>query len=462
MLKQSAEMSESSKIDVITFVFCKDNENSAQPKAGFVVRLLSYAGTRGWGRDCLRVTNQIYLVPSMANKVVQHRLGCSAAPRSQRMCSVYAPNSVLATVHSSTSRRSVHTWTVTHSHSMRLSHVATRAHTRSAGELQLPLRKRVLAVVKPSIYAVAWVPVLVGCACAFHDTGVLPVVKAAQLVAASCCVIAWLNLSNDAWDDETGVDENKWESAVALLGSRWRVHAVAWPLLGVALWMFASAAAEPRVLGLLASALVCGHAYQAPPLRLSYKGLGEPLCFVAFGPLATCAFRIAAAPSTDGVNAAQGNVWSPLHSIMSTDVSSLCVACSLLIGATTTVILFCSHMHQVDGDIAAGKLSPVAQLGLQRSAMLLRFPLIAIHLSALGFAAFRCIPVSAALLTLAALPKAFQLDSFVRSMRFDENRIGWAKFYAVRWHAAFGLLLAIGVALPHATSTFGFDPVVWK
>ena len=27
--------------------------------------------------------------------------------------------------------------------------------------------------------------------------------------------------------------------------------------------------------------------------RWSYKGLGEPLCFVAFGPLATCAFYLA-------------------------------------------------------------------------------------------------------------------------------------------------------------------------
>ncbi len=27
--------------------------------------------------------------------------------------------------------------------------------------------------------------------------------------------------------------------------------------------------------------------------RLSYKGLGEPLCFLAFGPLATSAFYVA-------------------------------------------------------------------------------------------------------------------------------------------------------------------------
>ena len=29
--------------------------------------------------------------------------------------------------------------------------------------------------------------------------------------------------------------------------------------------------------------------------RLSYLGLGEPLCFLAFGPFATCAFYLAQA-----------------------------------------------------------------------------------------------------------------------------------------------------------------------
>ena len=31
---------------------------------------------------------------------------------------------------------------------------------------------------------------------------------------------------------------------------------------------------------------------QCPPFRLSYQGLGEPLCFAAFGPFATCAFYL--------------------------------------------------------------------------------------------------------------------------------------------------------------------------
>lgn len=35
---------------------------------------------------------------------------------------------------------------------------------------------------------------------------------------------------------------------------------------------------------------------QGPPFRLSYRGLGEPLCFLAFGPLATSAFYLAQVP----------------------------------------------------------------------------------------------------------------------------------------------------------------------
>lgn len=31
---------------------------------------------------------------------------------------------------------------------------------------------------------------------------------------------------------------------------------------------------------------------QCPPFRLSYQGLGEPLCFAAFGPFASTAFYL--------------------------------------------------------------------------------------------------------------------------------------------------------------------------
>ena len=36
---------------------------------------------------------------------------------------------------------------------------------------------------------------------------------------------------------------------------------------------------------------------------------------------------------------------------------------AMLVGLTTTSVLFCSHFHQIEGDIAAGKMSPLVRLG---------------------------------------------------------------------------------------------------
>eukprot|EP00879_Flechtneria_rotunda_P010519 GHRR01010996.1.p1 GENE.GHRR01010996.1~~GHRR01010996.1.p1 ORF type:complete len:144 (-),score=28.36 GHRR01010996.1:307-738(-) len=39
----------------------------------------------------------------------------------------------------------------------------------------------------------------------------------------------------------------------------------------------------------------------------------------------------------------------------------------VLVGITTTVILFCSHWHQIEGDIKAGKMSPLVRLGTAKA-----------------------------------------------------------------------------------------------
>lgn len=42
-------------------------------------------------------------------------------------------------------------------------------------------------------------------------------------------------------------------------------------------------------------------------------------------------------------------------------------AASALVGMTVASVLFCSHWHQIDGDRAAGKLSPLVRLGPDRA-----------------------------------------------------------------------------------------------
>lgn len=298
----------------------------------------------------------------------------------------------------------------------------------NSGGPELTRIEKVRAVLKPGLYAVAWVPVLVGFSAGYAATGQPKVGRGMGNALASCMVIFWLNLTNDAWDAETGADEAKWESAVGLLGSARRVHALAWPCLAMAVAIFSMVIREAASAKLLACAVACGHAYQAPPLRLSYYGLGEPLCFAAFGPLATTAFFLA----SQGPERVSWEVVFPS---------------SLLVGLTTAVILFCSHLHQVDEDAKVNKLSPVVRLGLPRASFCLSLSLVAAHVLPLGLACLDALPLPAALAPLAAAPRARALSGFVRSNLHEPLRLRRSKFVAVSWHGLYGASLAAGFVL---------------
>jgi 1,4-dihydroxy-2-naphthoate octaprenyltransferase len=253
----------------------------------------------------------------------------------------------------------------------------------------------------------------------------------------ACLVVAWLNLSNDAWDAETSVDVAKAESAVRLLGSPRPVHqlAAACLLLGAGglawLALRCCGGAGALSLALLCLSLLCGVLYQAPPFRWSYLGRGEPLCFLAFGPLATTAFSLAA----QGASGAAG------------PPPPCALAASLLVGCSTTAILFCSHFHQLATDEAAGKRSPIVRMGTQRAAHALSRG-VTITLSAAVAACWvgwLPLPVAAAALLCAPLAKA--MLQFVEDYHDAPERVFSAKFRAVRWHAAQGAALALAFAL---------------
>ena len=68
------------------------------------------------------------------------------------------------------------------------------------------------------MYSVALAPIAVAAALCHHWYGCVNVPQWGALATGACLVIAWLNLSNDAWDAATGVDDSKPESVVRLLG----------------------------------------------------------------------------------------------------------------------------------------------------------------------------------------------------------------------------------------------------
>ena len=124
-----------------------------------------------------------------------------------------------------------------------------------------------------------------------------------------------------------------------------------------------------------------GYLYQGPPFRLGYKGLGEPLCWLAFGPLAFSAALIALNPSD-------------------TFLTSIPWKESLLLGSgpslAITLVLFCSHFHQIKEDKKHGKNSPLVRLGAKKGAKLIPLIVLIIYVFQLfiiinGFIPILCI-----------------------------------------------------------------------
>ncbi|XP_048491895.1 2-carboxy-1,4-naphthoquinone phytyltransferase, chloroplastic isoform X2 [Beta vulgaris subsp. vulgaris] len=222
--------------------------------------------------------------------------------------------------------------------------------------------------IKLPIYSVAVVPLTVASASAYLQTGQFSMLRYLGLLISSIFIITWLNLSNDVYDFDTGADKNKKESVVNIVGSRTGTLVAANLLLAfgfVGLTGLALVAGNVRSLLLLLCAVMCGYVYQCPPFRLSYQGLGEPLCFASFGPFATTAFYMMQITSSNlGYRC-------PLTTTV--------LSASLLVGCTTTLILFCSHFHQVEGDRAVGKFSPLVRVGQKAGSEVVKISIVALY-----------------------------------------------------------------------------------
>jgi 1,4-dihydroxy-2-naphthoate phytyltransferase len=288
-------------------------------------------------------------------------------------------------------------------------------------------RKLWLAAIKPPMYSVAIMPIWVGSAVAFAETKTFNQGIFLTFVATAILILAWENFSNDVFDSETGVDVNKANSLVNLTGNKLLIFwisnlCLALGLLGVgaiALWQ-----QDLTVIGLILLCCFLGYIYQGPPFRLSYQGMGEILCFIAFGPLAFSAAYYS-----------QTKSWSSTN-----------LAASIVIGIATSLILFCSHFNQVNDDAAVGKKSPIVRLGSKRSAQLLPWLSGSIYGLTLLFVGLKLFPLWT-LLIFASLPFAFKLCQVIGAYYHQPENLTYCRFIAVALHFWSGLLLGLGFIL---------------
>ncbi|MEA5505288.1 2-carboxy-1,4-naphthoquinone phytyltransferase [Halotia wernerae UHCC 0503] len=290
-----------------------------------------------------------------------------------------------------------------------------------------PKTKLWMAAIKPPMYSVAIMPIWVGTAVAFAETKIFNLVVFSTFVAAAILILAWENISNDVFDSETGIDQNKHHSLVNLTGNK---RLIFWlgnlslisgllGIIAIATWQ-----KDPTVIGIILLCCGLGYAYQGPPFRLGYQGLGEIICFFAFGPLAVTAAYYS-----------QTSTWS---------MTSL--AASVIVGIPTSLILFCSHFHQVKDDIAAGKRSPVVRLGTVKSAQLLYWFTASIYPLTLLFVLLGIFP-GWTLLSWLSLPYAVKLCRHVQQNHHLPEKVSNCKFIAVKMHFWSCLLFGLGFML---------------
>lgn len=285
---------------------------------------------------------------------------------------------------------------------------------------------------KLPMYTVALIPVLVGSAAAYQQTGQFSFWRFLVSLVSFVIVNAWVNLSNDVYDFDTGADKDKKESVVNLFGSRDLINTIAWTLLAIGfsgISCVAAVAASGRSVILSAFAVFCFFLYQCPPFRLSYFGVGEPLLMLAYGPLSTIAFYLLQSRTSE------------------LPISGTIVWSSLMIGFTTALILLCSHFHQIEGDRAVGKMSPLVRLGTDRGSKVVKFGVVGLYSLLLGLGFFQTLPLPSVILGFMTLPMANSVVGFVEKNHKDKSKIFMSKYLSVRLHTVLGAALAAGMVI---------------
>ncbi len=287
--------------------------------------------------------------------------------------------------------------------------------------------------IKWPLYSVAIMPVILAAGWQLGEGESVRFDQFFGFIIASICLLIWENLTNDLFDSTTGVDEFKLHSVVALTGKRRLIRNLAYLLLflGLMLIFILALRSSFTVFLLVLGSCFLGYLYQGPPFRLGYQGLGEPLCWLAFGPLATTAGLLVLSPTFHNLNQIPWETTVPLGAGPA---------------LATTLVLFCANFHQVIEDSSHGKKTLIVRLGTKRAASLIPwFITLTLMLEWIPILQGQW-PITA-LLGIIGLPPGIALIRLLKKHHNRPNLISESKFLALRFQALNGLGLSIGFAL---------------
>ena len=292
-------------------------------------------------------------------------------------------------------------------------------------------KKLWVEAIKWPLYSVAIIPIFISAIFTLNTFNSIKLGNFIGFAIASILILFWENLTNDLFDSETGIDEFKFHSILNLITDKRIIQLIAYfsLFIGLMIIYFISLDTSLNILFLVVLSCILGYLYQGPPFRLGYLGLGEPLCWLAFGPLAHSAALLALNPSE-----------YYLSSIPWKDSLLLGTGPSLAI----TLVLFCSHFHQINEDRKFGKNSPLVLIGAKNGAYLIPWIILVIY----GFQLFTIfigfIP-NYCLLYLLSLPSGLKLINLLKASYKKPRNLKNCKYIAIKFQTINGIGLIAGL-----------------
>ncbi len=180
--------------------------------------------------------------------------------------------------------------------------------------------------------------------------------------------------------------------------------------------------------------VISAYFYVGPPLKLAYRGVGEIIVGLNFGPIMTL-----------GSYYVQTGSWS-LAALTEPFLASLPIG--LLIAA----VLWINEFPDVDADRAVGKKTMVLRLGYLRSVSVFITLLAASYLLVISYSLLRVfeslqITSYTTLIVLLSLPLGIKAVRILRASYQDPHAIIPANAGTIMLHLSFGLLAIVGFVI---------------
>lgn len=284
-----------------------------------------------------------------------------------------------------------------------------------------------IAALRPKTLAAGATPVLVGCALA-GAAGAFDLAVSLACLAGALLLQVASNLVNDLFDHLRGADGPDRMGPARAAQQGWLgPRAMAWAataslLLAVAVGSYLVAVGGWPILAIGLGGLVAAVAYTAGPVPLGYVGLGDPLVFLFFGPVAVAGTVFVQ------VGRVAPEVWWASASL----------------GALATAILVVNNLRDRHSDARAAKRTLAVRFGA--TACRVEYTVfVACAYGALVAAVLIGLAHPGWLLPLGSLPMAGR--RIVALWRTDGADLNAELEATARLEALFGALLAVGVLL---------------